>query len=81
MTGRFNHNCSNCDDNINRLLDSNCSMDERKILEGDIKSCPRCSDSYERRKNLKTFIHDKYPKKNVSPNILNNIREGINNIR
>lgn len=81
MTGRFNHNCNNCDDSINRIIDGNCSQQERNALLADVKGCPRCFDQYERRKKLKTFIHDKYPKKNVNPNILNSIREGINNIR
>lgn len=80
MNGRIIHNCTDCEKQIEQVLDGNCSSSEKSHFVQHIQGCPRCMGKYQREQSFRVFLQNKIPKKNISPNLMTNIRSQIQEI-
>ena len=77
MTGRFEHNCQDCEPFIHRVLDGACSSIDKAQYLKQIQGCPRCTDKYQQEQSFRVFLQNRIPKKTCSQTLLSNIMEGI----
>lgn len=72
-----NHTCKSFSNQVILYLDGGLDNQEERELLAEMKSCPSCLERYSKEKAFRTFIRSKVSRKQVSPVLIQSIKDKI----
>ena len=75
------HNCTEVLSKVSLALDGELTEEQERELMEDVNRCSSCLEKYNIERSFKAFLCNKICKKEVSPDLVQNIRSKIDALK